>query len=799
MLPLDKPTAEVLKAMSEHNIKEDDIDVALALDLNTDGQFGESWLLVDKNKMKMYCLAAPYRVSAQTDHKEHDHAHLAEHKKNAEKKEPKEFNSFTEFDLKMTNCMYVDNFVSSNRLLAYHGEHIENDPNLSEKENKEKADAIYEKYTTIVIAFCTNAKKKKLFAFVDIVGRIQEGNNITADDPLFEQFNLKCPKCNKVYADQERRICENCSNSGAVFKRLLKYFFAYKRQAIAILLCMTASSLVALINPIINGKVLFDEVIAEDGALHSEIWVYITVFVIIGMALLTTFIGIIQNFANSKLSTRVSRDMKLDVFGAMQKMSLSYFNKNRTGSLITRVNYDADKITSFFCNGLTQLIYYSVNLIGLTIFLLTLNWKLTLIVFIPVPFVVLIFKFMLPGLSRMYSKLYRRSSSVNAVLNDSLYGVRVVKAFAKETDETNRFHKYSERLYEANLQYNKISLTIFPLVSLLIGLSSKAIWGFGGIEVMNMHMTYGEFTTFFGYLGMIFTPLNFFTTFTDLVTQALNSAQRMYEVIDAIPDITDSPDAVALDPIKGDIEFKRVCFHYNPNRPILKDVSFKIHAGDHIGLVGHTGAGKSTIANLVNRLYDVVSGSVEIDGINVRDIQSQSLRRGIAIVSQEIFLFRGTLTDNIRYARPDATLDEVIAVAKAANAHEFITGLWDGYDTIVGAGGMSLSGGQRQRISIARALLLDPRILILDEATAAMDTETERQIQEALHVLVKGRTTISIAHRLSTLKDCDYIMAIENGQIAEMGTQEELIKAKGLYYRLYKLQSDAMKRVLQGM
>lgn len=316
---------------------------------------------------------------------------------------------------------------------------------------------------------------------------------------------------------------------------------------------------------------------------------------------------------------------------------------------------------------------------------------------------------------------------------------------------------------------------------------------------MNEMMTYGEFTTYFGYLGMIFGPLNFFTNFTNLMTETANSAQRMFEIIDAVPEITDAPDAVHIDKLSGSIEFKRVCFQYTANRPILKDVSFKINPGDHIGLVGHTGAGKSTIANLINRLYDVISGEILIDGVNVKNIASESLRRNIAIVSQEIFLFKGTIADNIRYARPNASMDEVIAAAKAANAHDFILALPDGYETVVGTGSRSLSGGERQRVSIARALLLDPSILILDEATAAMDTETERLIQNALNRLIEGRTTITIAHRLSTLKDCNYLYAIENGEIAEEGTHTELIAKKGVYYRLYTLQNEAMKKVLQGM
>jgi ATP-binding cassette subfamily B protein len=344
-----------------------------------------------------------------------------------------------------------------------------------------------------------------------------------------------------------------------------------------------------------------------------------------------------------------------------------------------------------------------------------------------------------------------------------------------------------------------ITICIFPIVSLLIGMTSQAIWGFGGFNVMGKTMTYGQLTTYLGYLGMIFGPLNFFSTFTNLITDTINSAQRMFEVLDMIPEITDVKEPVKLDEIKGDIVFDQVQFHYAPNRPILKNVSFEIHAGDHVGLVGHTGSGKSTIANLITRMYDVISGSITIDGHNIKDIEIQSLRRNVAIVSQEVYLFGGTIADNIRYAKPEATMDEVIAAARAANAHDFIMRLPEGYETRVGIGHRSLSGGERQRISIARALLLAPSLLILDEATAAMDNETERLISEAIDKLIQGRTTISIAHRLSTLKNCNYLMAIEHGELAEMGTAEELLAQKGVYYKLYTLQNEQMKQVMKGL
>ena len=562
---------------------------------------------------------------------------------------------------------------------------------------------------------------------------------------------------------------------------------------------MLASSGISLISPIINGRILYDNVISTSGKWHTVEKLFIVLSVIVALALVSLGINIIQNRANAKLSTRMTNKMKQNVFDALMGLSLSYFNNQSTGRLINRVNYDADRIRSFYIDGVPNFVINALNFIGLTFFLFSLNWKLTLMVFVPVPIIVIIFRVMLPKLWRMYSKQWRASSSMNSMLGDSLNGIRVVKAFAKEAEETHRFYKYSDRLFNANLKVNITSLTIFPVVSLLIGMSSQMIWGFGGFSVMGEQMTYGEFTTYLGYIGMIFGPLQFFSTFTNLITDTINAAQRMFEILDMVPDVMNAPDAVEKPEFKGDIEFKDVSFHYNPNRPILKDVNIKIHPGDNIGLVGHTGSGKSTIVNLITRMYDPISGQILIDGMDLKKIKISSIRHNIAIVSQEIFLFRGTIADNIRYARPDATMEEVIAAAKAANAHDFIVRLPEGYETEVGSGSRSLSGGERQRVSIARALLMSPSILILDEATAAMDTETERLIGDALSKLVEGRTCITIAHRLSTLKDCNYLFVIENGEIAEEGPPADLLAKGGVYYRLYKLQAEAMKKVLAGM
>ncbi|MBR4895256.1 MAG: ABC transporter ATP-binding protein, partial [Clostridia bacterium] len=335
----------------------------------------------------------------------------------------------------------------------------------------------------------------------------------------------------------------------------------------------------------------------------------------------------------------------------------------------------------------------------------------------------------------------------------------------------------------------------FPILNLLFLVSNLTVLGAGGWMVIQGKMTYGVLLTFTAYMNMILSPLGSFVGMVYEFTDSLNAMSRLVEIMDAKPDVMESDHPVHLEKCEGRVEFSGVDFSYEKNRKVIDGVGFSVEPGEALGIVGHTGAGKSTLANLLIRLYDTESGEIKIDGVNVRDLAYEDLRRNVAIVSQETYLFMGTILDNIRYAKPEATEEEVIEAAKIAGAHDFIIGLPDAYSTMIGFGHKDLSGGERQRVSIARAILRDPKILILDEATAAMDTETERKIQTALERLSVGRTTITIAHRLSTLRDADKLIVIENGMVPEAGTHQELITKRGIYYNLYKLQMEAMKNI----
>ena len=768
ILPLETMSDKVASVLKAHGVDPEAPEMCLKMDLDMRGDYGEVWLVFSYKEGNIYRIVGE---------------------------------GLEAFPLSELTEPYIDNYTTSNRLQVHR--HSPDDPppaqgDMTDDEFQRAIRAYNCGGTTIILGYCTNAVKLRLLAFTSLWERLGRGETVEDDDAIFDQFNRTCPKCGRMYADPRNRVCEHCVNRKGVMGRLMSYFTVFKKQVLIVLLCLLATTGLSLLTPIVSGTILYDEVISETGSMHEAKYVYLWVGVLTGMALLSMGIGIIQNRTNAYLSTRVTRNMKNDIFRAMQRLSLSYFNSNPTGKLINRVNYDAERIRGFFIDGVPYLISHVLSYVVLTILLFCINWKLTLILYAPIIPVVLILKFALPKLWKCYSHQWRRSSSMNTMMNDSLSGIRVVKAFAKEDAETNRFYEYSTKLYKATLRTQKVSMFIFPVISILVGSTCHAMWGFAGIEVMGERMSYGELTVYMGYTGMIFGPLNFFTNFTNMVTDTLNSAVRMFEVLDTTPEVTEAQDPVRLDAVNGEITFEHVSFHYNPNRPILKDISFTIKKGDHVGLVGHTGSGKSTIANLITRMYDVVSGSITIDGVDIKDIEINSLRRNVAIVSQEVYIFCGTILDNIRYAKPDATREEVVAAAKAANAHDFILRMPEGYDTLVGIGSRSLSGGERQRISIARALLLNPALLILDEATAAMDTETERLISEAIDRVSEGKTTISIAHRLSTLKNCNYLMAIDNGELAEMGTAEELMDKKGIYYRLWTLQNEQLQKVMEG-
>ena len=481
----------------------------------------------------------------------------------------------------------------------------------------------------------------------------------------------------------------------------------------------------------------------------------------------------------------------------MQNLSLAFFTNKQTGSLMGRVDNDSFDVYGFIVDVAPQFLSNVVKVIGLVVLMLSINPILSACMFGVVLVVIGIEFVWFRGQKRMWRGRDIARRGVNAVLSDAVGGHRVVKAFAREGQEITRFGGKNDALYDAEYNRDRRSAHFFPIQEGLYSVFTGLIYCLGVYFVLNGKLQFGGLTLLISYFGIIWGPMYFFMYMGNDWARCMDAVSRMFEILDSEPEVKDPKDPVEVPggELKGDIEFKNVSFEYEAGRPILKNLSFKTEAGHFTGLVGKTGAGKSTIINLISRMYDVTGGEITIDGIPVKKIAFETLRKSIGVVSQETYLFMGSIADNIRYARPDASMEEVIEAAKNAGAHDFIMKLPDAYDTVTGSGGVSLSGGEKQRISIARALIQKPSILILDEATAAMDTATERKIQNAIDRLKEGRTIIAIAHRLSTLRDADKLCVIEHGELKEQGTHDELIRKKGKYYDLYKLQSESLKAV----
>ncbi|HEX6053296.1 MAG TPA: ABC transporter ATP-binding protein, partial [Gemmatimonadaceae bacterium] len=493
----------------------------------------------------------------------------------------------------------------------------------------------------------------------------------------------------------------------------------------------------------------------------------------------------------SVLGEFVARDLRAQLYAHIQRLSLSFFSRKKTGSLITRVTADTDRLWEFVAFGVVDVSLSIVMLLGLGVVLLTLDWRLGLVMTLPVPLFCWLIYWHGESLNARFIRAWRKWSRVTDVLGDTIPGIRVVKAFNQETREIGRF---VERNDDVTGEFNRIHelwTTFWPLLMFAVHTTTVLVWVFAVPRLLGdgAPLSPGIFVSFLLYTTMFVAPIEVIGQMVRTVNRATSSAHRVFEVLDSEPEVRDVSDPVRLTPVRGHVTFENVSFAYDGVRQILKGISFDVLPGELIGLVGPSGGGKSTVVSLIARFYDATSGVVRVDGVDVRALDTGHYREQIGMVLQDPYLFHGTVLENIRYGLPEASLGAVVAAAKAANAHDFVCKLGQGYDTVVGERGHTLSGGERQRISIARAILHDPRILILDEATSAVDTETEHQIQEALDRLIAGRTVFAIAHRLSTLRRASRLFVIAQGKLAESGTHRELLgRPDGIYRRLYEMQ-----------
>ncbi len=602
-----------------------------------------------------------------------------------------------------------------------------------------------------------------------------------------------CPRCQAPLEpdDDDCAVCAQVIHtppSTWTLLRLSRFARPYRWQLAAGFGLTLASTAATLVPPYLTIP-LMDEVLipyqsgqAIDPALVG--WLLTGLF---ASAMLAWALGWAKTYILALVSERIGADLRTQTYEHLLKLSLEYFGGRRTGDLMARIGSETDRINVFLSLHLLDFATDVIMIVMTSVILFSINPALALATLVPLPFIAWMIHVVRDRLRTGFEKIDRVWSEVTSVLADTIPGIRVVKAFAQEAREAQRFRDANRHNLEVNDRLNRLWSLFSPTVSLLTEIGLLVVWAFGIWLVAGGNITVGVLTAFLAYIGRFYARLDSMSRIVSVTQKAASGAKRIFDILDHVSSVPEPINPVPMPQVQGKIEIRQAGFRYG-NRAVIRDLNLTVQPGEMIGLVGHSGSGKSTLVNLICRFYDVADGAICVDGQDIRSVAVADYRRHIGLVLQEPFLFFGTIAENIAYGKPDATRQEIVAAARAAHAHEFILRLPQGYDSLVGERGQGLSGGERQRISIARALLIDPRILILDEATSAVDTETEKEIQRALDNLVRGRTTIAIAHRLSTLRKADRLVVMDKGQKVEEGSHEELMAREGAYWRLYQAQ-----------
>lgn len=747
-------TAKVLTTLKNYQIDERDILLHSPIDLSFDGEYIKGYVVVTKQKIAVCTMALPKGTIHFFRNAQAGDDLIAE--------EPGEYETVV-YEMSDVAHLRIDTFVGSNVLSCEHkGEYI-------------------------TIAAFTNRYQQQMNVLVRKLRTYLHGGELIAEEEIEDDKDVD------VVSGKSKR---------SIFGRTLKYFLKYKGLIVILILTYIVNGSMNIAWPYLSGTILFDHVLVMDDTYLERFGLAgkfgAALLVVALTMLLVRFLQALSNyiqiFVMAKLSSTAIRDIKNDAFNAMSRLSLSFYVNKQTGGLMTRVLSDSERVRNFFIDGLPMIFVHGITIIVTFIIMFRLNWKMALLACILLPLLVFMTVKLRPGLWILSGKRHRAEKAVSGKANDNLTGARVVKAFGQQDEEIRRFNRPSNNLKDAEIEITKLRNKFAILYNLVQEVSSIWIWIAGVLFVLKTReIELGVLITFVGYVMQLNGPMNFFSWIFRMWSDSINSAERLFEIMDAIPEIQEAEHPVELTSPRGEIELDNVTFGYRIGRPVLKEINIKIREGEMLGIVGRSGAGKSTLVNLISRLYDVNEGSIRIDGTDVKELSLKDLRRNVAMVSQDTYIFMGSVAKNIAYGNENASRSDIIRAAKLASAHEFISRLPDGYDTIIGASGKDLSGGEKQRISIARAILADPKILILDEATASVDTQTEKAIQHSLEYLVKGRTTLSIAHRLSTLKNADRLIVIDGGRIVEEGTEEELSRIEGGIYRtLLDLQNKSM-------
>ena len=646
----------------------------------------------------------------------------------------------------------------------------------------------------------SNSRQRDFHRVAKVLERLADGDSDLREYHDHDELEKYCATCSRLLPEPGG-VCPACLKRGQVLLRLLKYLKPHWKRAAVLIGLMIVSAAIQTLPPYLT-KILVDDVLISDGistiasydATSSGLGRVACLVIIVSFFLVSRLmllgVEVLSGRQTAWLGPHLIGDLRADLYHHLQKLSLSYYDRSRTGNLLNRVMTDTSRVQNFLVGGVPHIgiDLFMVVLIGMILF--TMNWQLTLYILVPLPFVMYGSKFFWRFIRGLFGRAWGRRARLHARLNDALSGVRVVKAFGQEEQEIEMFDDRNVDLLNAETRAEQTWATFFPLITFGSMLGSFIVWYIGGAAVIGGTMTLGTLMAFFAYLSMFYRPIQMIARINAWVTRDLTAAERIFEILDTDPELKDPVDAEELKDLRGEVHFEDVRFGYDPIRPVIKGISIDIQPGEMVGLVGRSGAGKTTIINLICRFYDPQEGHVFVDGLDLKNIRQRDWHRHLGIVPQESFLFHGTIAENIAYARPEATRDDVVRAARAANAHHFILRFPDGYDTQVGERGTRLSGGERQRISIACAILHDPKILILDEATSSVDTETEQQIQQAIQRLVQGRTVFAIAHRLSTLKHANRLLVIDDGKVAEFGSHDELVEMDGVYAKLVNAQTE---------